>query len=65
MVQGLAHKTRYTESNRRESIEEPQILGHRGKLLKRTGMAYVLRATVDKWNLIKLKSFCTARDNCQ
>jgi hypothetical protein len=25
-------------------------------------MAYVLRATMDKWNLVKLKSFCKARE---
>jgi hypothetical protein len=25
-------------------------------------MAYALRLTIDKWDLIKLKSFCKARD---
>jgi hypothetical protein len=48
--------------NRRESGEEPQTLEHRGKLSNRIPMAYALRATIDKWDLIKLKSFCKARD---
>ena len=30
MDQGLPHKTRYTESNRRESGEKPGIHGHKG-----------------------------------
>ena len=30
--QGPPHKTRYTESNRRESGEEPQTQWHRGNL---------------------------------
>jgi hypothetical protein len=29
--------------------------------LKRTPMAYGLRSTIDKWDLIKLQSFCKAR----
>ena len=32
------------------------------KFLNRTPMAYDLRATVDKWDLIKLKIFCKAKD---
>jgi hypothetical protein len=30
--------------------------------LNRTTMAYALRSRIDKWNLIKLQSFCTAKD---
>jgi hypothetical protein len=30
--------------------------------LKRPPMAYVLRLTIDKWDLIKLQSFCKAKD---
>jgi hypothetical protein len=29
--QGPPHRTRYTESNKRENQEEPQIRGHMGK----------------------------------
>jgi hypothetical protein len=30
--------------------------------LNKTPMARALRSTIDKWNLIKLKSFCKAKD---
>jgi hypothetical protein len=30
--------------------------------LNRTPMAYTLRSTIDKWDLIKLKRFCKAKD---
>ena len=35
---------------------------HRGKFLNRTLMAYVLRSRINKWDLVKLKSFCKAKD---
>jgi hypothetical protein len=31
--------------------------------LNRTPMAYALRSRIHKWNLIKLQSFCKAKDN--
>jgi hypothetical protein len=35
----------------------------RGEIfLNRMLMAYALRSTIDKWDLIKLKSFCKAKD---
>ena len=37
-------------------------LGIGGNFLNRTPMAYALRSTIDKWDLIKLKSFCKAKD---
>jgi hypothetical protein len=37
-------------------------VGTGGKFLKRTPMAYTLRSTIDKWDLIKLQSFCKAKD---
>jgi hypothetical protein len=30
--------------------------------LNRTPMAKALRSTIDKWDLMKLKSFCKAKD---
>ena len=30
--------------------------------LNRTSMAQTLRSTIDKWDLLKLKSFCKAKD---
>jgi hypothetical protein len=49
--QGPHHKTRYTESNRRESEKEPWTHWHRGHFLNRTPVA--LRSTIDSgtsWN---------------
>jgi hypothetical protein len=34
---------------------------HRGKFSKRTPMAHALKSTIDKWDLMKLKSFCKQR----
>ena len=33
------------------------------KFLNRTPIAYALRSRIDKWDLIKLQSFCKAKDN--
>jgi hypothetical protein len=48
-------------------IEEKvgKSLKHMGtgeNFLKRTPMARALRLTIDKWDLIKLQSFCKAKD---
>ena len=37
-------------------------MGTGGKFLNRTPIAYTLRSIIDKWNLIKLQSFCKAKD---
>jgi hypothetical protein len=61
---GLPHKTRYTELN---LLKEK--VGKRFKyirtwenFLKRTPTAQALRSTIDKWDFIKLQSFCKAKD---
>jgi hypothetical protein len=33
-----------------------------GNFLNRTPTAQTLRSTINKWDLIKLKSFCTAKN---
>ena len=33
-----------------------------GKFLNRTAMACAVRLRIDKWDLIKLQSFCKAKD---
>ena len=48
-------------------IEEKvgKSLEHMGtgeNFLNRTLMTYALRSTIDKWDLIKLQSFCKAKD---
>jgi hypothetical protein len=37
------------------------LVGIRGKFLNRTPMAYALRSRINKWDLIKLQSFCKAK----
>jgi hypothetical protein len=60
--QGTPHKTRDTETYRGESGEEPQRMGTGEKFLNRAPMACTVRSRIDKWDLIKLKSFCKAKD---
>jgi hypothetical protein len=62
MDQGPPPKTRYPETNRKE---REKILKHMntGKIfLNRTPIAYALRSRIDKLDLIKLQSFCKAKD---
>jgi hypothetical protein len=37
-------------------------MGTGGKFLNRTEMACAVRSRIDKWDLIKLQSFCKAKD---
>jgi hypothetical protein len=62
--QGPPHKTSYTETYRGESGEEPQTYDTREIFLIRmeAPMAYAPRSRMDKWDLIKLRSFCKAKD---
>ena len=46
------------EKKVRKSLEH---MGTGEKFLNRTPMAYVLRSTIDKWDLIKLQGFCKAK----
>ena len=55
--QGSQHKTRYTQSNIRESGKEPELIGTGGNFLNRTPMAHALRSRIDKWDLIQLERF--------
>jgi hypothetical protein len=43
-------------------VESLKHMGTGGNFLNRTPMAYALRSTIDKWDLIKLQSFCKAKD---
>jgi hypothetical protein len=37
-------------------------MGTGGNFLNRTPIAYALRSRIDKWDFIKLESFCKAKD---
>jgi hypothetical protein len=39
-----------------------KYMGTWENFLNRTPMAYGLRSRIDKWDLIKLQSFCKAKD---
>jgi hypothetical protein len=42
--------------------KSPRRYGHRGKFLNRTAMACSVRSRIDKWDLMKLQSFCKAKE---
>jgi hypothetical protein len=42
-----------------KSLED---MGTREKFLNRTAMVCAVRSRIDKWDLIKLQSFCRAKD---
>jgi hypothetical protein len=42
-----------------KSLED---IGRGENVLNRTPMAYALRSRIDKWDLIKLQSFCKAKN---
>jgi hypothetical protein len=62
VYQGTPHQTRDAETYRGETREKPRRYGYRGKFLSRTAMACAVRSRIDKWGLIKLQSFCKAKD---
>jgi hypothetical protein len=39
-------------------------MGTGENFLNRTAMAYAVRSRINKWEQIKLQSFCTAKDTC-
>jgi len=60
-------KDLHIKPNTLKLIEEKvgKSLKHMGTgeiFLNRMPMAYALRSTIDKWDLIKLQSFCKAKD---
>ena len=62
MDQRTSHKTRDTETYRGESGEKPWNYGHRGKIPKQNSYGMCCRSRIDKWDLLKLQSFCRGKD---
>jgi hypothetical protein len=61
--QATSHKTspetlKLIEEKLRKSLED---MDTGGKFLNRTAMTCALRSRIDKWDLIKLQSFCKAK----
>jgi hypothetical protein len=61
-IKYLHIKTRDTETYRRELEKNLKNMGKGGKFLNRTPIASTVRPRIDKWDLIKLQSFCKAKD---
>ena len=59
---GPPHKTTWPEINRKECGEQPQAHRYRGNFPQHNINTYALRSRIDKWNLIKLQSFCKAKN---
>jgi hypothetical protein len=45
-----------------EVVKSLKDMGTGGKLLNRTAMTCAVRSRIDKWDLIKLQSFCKSKD---
>jgi hypothetical protein len=61
MDQGPQHKTRYTESNRGKVGKNLKLIGMAEAFLNRTPVAQALTSSIDKWDIMKLKSWCKTR----
>jgi hypothetical protein len=62
MVQRPQRTTRYSKSSRADSENSLEFIDTGDNFLNRTPMAQALRSTTDKWNPMKLKSFCKTKD---
>ena len=62
MDQRPLYKTGYTETNRTESRKELRTHRHSGNFPEQNTNGYALRSRIDKWDLMKLQSFCKAKD---
>jgi hypothetical protein len=62
MDQRTSHKTRDTETYREKVGKSLEDMGTGEKFLNRTAMACAVRSRIDKWDLMKLQSFCKAKD---
>jgi hypothetical protein len=59
---GTPHKTRDTETLEEKVGKSLKDMGTGEKFLNRTAIACAVRSRMDKWDLIKLQSFCRAND---
>ena len=62
MAEGPKHKTRHTKSYTQESGNSLECIGTEDNFPNKTSMAQVQRSTIHKWDLMKLQSFCKAKD---
>ena len=62
MDQGTSHKTRELKLIEEKVGKSLEDMGTGEKFLNRTAMACAVRSRIDKWDFIKLQSFCKAKD---
>ena len=62
MNQGPQHKTRYSESIEGKVGKSVEFIGTGGKFINRTQISHSPRSGINKWDLMKLESFCKAKD---
>ena len=62
MDQGAPHKTRDLKLIEEKVGKSLEDMGTGEKFLNRTAMAYAIRLRIDKWDVMKLQSFCKAKD---
>ena len=62
MDQGTPHKTKNSEIIEEKVGKSLEDMGTGEKFLNRKAMACAVRSIIDKWDLIKLQSFCKAKD---
>jgi hypothetical protein len=60
--QGTPHKTRDNETYRGDGWKNFEDMGTGEKFLNRAAMASTVRWRIKKWDLIKIQSFCKAKD---
>jgi hypothetical protein len=61
-IKDLHKKTETLKLIEEEVGKRLEDMGTGEKFLNRTAMAYAVRSRIDKWDLIKLQSFCKAKD---
>jgi hypothetical protein len=59
---GTPHNTRDSENIEEKLGKSFKDMGTGEKFLNRTAKACAVRSRIDKWDLIKLQSFCKAKD---
>jgi hypothetical protein len=62
VYQGTPHKTETLKLIEEKMGKSLEHMGSGGNFLSRTPMACAVRPRINKWNLIKLQSFCKAKD---
>ena len=57
------HKIRYLKLREEKVGDSLKLTGTGKDFLNTTPLTLPIKSAIDKWNLMKLKSFCTVKDN--